>query len=122
MSVIRCQVWLALLLSLAGSAAPKYTLTDLGALTGYPNSRAYAINNKGQVVGQVAKVEPTIEVHAVLWEGVDGLPIDLNDCIPAGTGLILMKAVAINDAGQIAGEARDANMGIHAVLLTPVKE
>ncbi len=32
-----------------------------------------------------------------------------------------MKAVAINNHGQIAGEASDAKGNIHAVLLTPIQ-
>jgi probable HAF family extracellular repeat protein len=40
-------------------------MTDLGTLTGYNESEAYAINDKGWVVGGAKN--GTVE-HAVLWK------------------------------------------------------
>jgi Calx-beta domain len=44
---------------------------------------------------------------------------NLNTLIPAGTGLHIAYANAINNAGQIAATAFDAQGHYHAVLLTP---
>ncbi|MES2460071.1 MAG: hypothetical protein V4671_05765 [Armatimonadota bacterium] len=89
----------------AQDPAPRYKLTDLGAISGFPNSRAYGINNKGQVVGQVAKLEPKIDAHAVLWE--DGKVRD----ITGPKGLLYTVANSINDLGQAAGGSEIKNYG-----------
>lgn len=93
--------------SSAQNAVPRYKLTDLGALSGYPNSRAYGINNKGQVVGQVAKLQPKLEAHAVLWD--NGKVQDI--AVPEG--LAYGVATAINDQGQIVGGSEIQNYGSH---------
>jgi probable HAF family extracellular repeat protein len=72
-------------------------------------SAAADINNAGQIVG-----------GANLWS--DGVRADLNDLVPAGSGLTIWSATAINEAGQIAATALDARGGQHAVLLTPLPE
>ncbi|MFN7944303.1 MAG: hypothetical protein U0Z53_03050 [Blastocatellia bacterium] len=73
--------------------AQGYTITDLGTLGG-AQSRAYAINARGHVVGFAATSDD--HFHAFLWDG------SLHDL---GTlpGTVESNAVAINDAGQIAG-------------------
>lgn len=81
------------------------TLIDLGALPGDACANAYFVNDHGQVVGTSENRElcsvPTGE-HAFLWE--DGGPmVDLNTLIPPGASLQLTFAVAINNAGEIAG-------------------
>ena len=53
------------------------------------------------------------------WIYVDGVVTNLNTLIPAGTGLHIAYANAINNAGQIAATAFDAQGHNHAVLLTP---
>ncbi|BCM92845.1 hypothetical protein IAD21_04729 [Abditibacteriota bacterium] len=91
----------------AQNVVPRYSLTDLGALSGFSNSRAYGLNNKGQVVGQVAKLEPQLEAHAVLWDGnkVEGITVP--------EGLKYSASHGINDAGQIVGGAEIQNYGSH---------
>jgi probable HAF family extracellular repeat protein len=71
---------------------------------------AYDINDSGQVVGWSLG-------RAYIYE--DGVVTDLNTLIPAGSGLTLYAATAINNAGQIVGYARGGNR-FHAFLLTPV--
>jgi probable HAF family extracellular repeat protein len=85
-------------------------MTDLGTLPGYEHSVAYGINTAGQVVGWVETAASGGDityggVHAVLWE--NGAIVDLNSRIPAGTALLLAKATAINDNGQIVGQGLD---------------
>ncbi|MDQ2730056.1 MAG: DUF3466 family protein [Armatimonadota bacterium] len=92
---------------MAQTAAIRYKLTDLGAMSGFPYSRAYGINNKGQVVGQVAKLEPNIEAHAVLWDG----PKMRDIAVPEG--LLYGAANSINDGGQVVGGSELENYGSH---------
>ncbi|MBN1342790.1 MAG: hypothetical protein JXQ73_08940 [Phycisphaerae bacterium] len=80
------------------------SMTDLGTLTG-GSSVALGINEVRQVVG-------ISDECGFLWHA--GTMIDLNTRIPAGTGLNIVDARDINNAGQIA-----ANTEWSAVLLNP---
>ena len=55
----------------------------------------------------------------MLWDGPGAAAIDLNTAIPAGSGLTLMTAFSINDAGEITGQAVLADGTEHAYLLIP---
>ena len=81
-------------------------MIDLGG--GY----AVDINNAGQVIGY------GYVNGAFIWS--DGVRANLNDLVPAGSGLSLAYANAINDAGQIVVTAYDAQGVQHAVLLNPL--
>jgi probable HAF family extracellular repeat protein len=79
-------------------------MRDLGTLNGDKASAVGAINSKGQVVGYSCPwtCEDHRHDHAALWQ--NGSIFDLNKLIRAGnTGLILTRAFAINDRGEIAG-------------------
>jgi len=99
------------------------SVTDLGALgTGF-FSRALGINSRGDIVGSshtggfdCSSVCFPLE-HAFLYQG--GVMSDLNDLIPVDSGWELISATGINDSGQIAARAMDAQRGQRAVLLTP---
>lgn len=80
-------------------------LGDYGSI-----SRAYSINNLGQVVG-------FNESDAYLWE--HGMQFRLNDLIPAGSGWYLSSAQDINDLGQIVGRGSNSISSERAFLLTP---
>jgi probable HAF family extracellular repeat protein len=84
-----------------------------------PSSEAYAgdINDAGVVVGSMRAGGGFSNFHG--WVYVDGVVTNLNTLIPAGTGLHIAYANAINNAGQIAATAVDAQGRSHAVLLTP---
>ena len=69
-------------------------LTDLHP-AGSTSSRAYAVNDAGQVVGFVFD-QPSSHQHATLWQG--GVSTDLS---PPGANFSV--AYAINAAGDIAG-------------------
>lgn len=89
-------------------------LTDLGTLPGDAASSANGINNHGEIVG--TSFDGTFSPRAVVWW--NRVITDLNTCIPADSGWILMNANGVNDAGQIAGNGF-LNGSPHAFLLTP---
>lgn len=94
----------------------------LGGLRPGEASVAYSINNHGQIVGYAA-TGTDLGDAAVLWE--NGEIKDLNRLIPPGSGWVLMRANAINDAGQIIGigrtgpAGRDGSFPERAFLLNP---
>jgi probable HAF family extracellular repeat protein len=98
-------------------------MMDLGNLG--KTSTAFSINSSGQVVG-ASRVKPG-DIRAFLWE--DGGPmIDLNTLIPADSSLQLVRALSINDRGEIAGigvppgvPAQDEETNGHAFLLIPIE-
>ena len=102
-------------------------IKDLGTVDGDPCSRAYGLNERGQVVGGSSDCT-TGFLHAFLWE--EGGPmLDLNKLIPPGSGWVLTNAFNINDRGEILAKAApegftpndDADLG-HLALLVPCKE
>ena len=84
-----------------------------------PSAEAYAsdINDAGVVVGTMRAGGAVTKYHG--WIYVDGIVTNLNTLIPAGTGLHIAYANAINNTGQIAATAMDAQGRYHAVLLNP---
>ena len=97
-------------------------LYENGAMTALPvpSSESYAgdINDSGVVVGTMRAGGGRSNYHAYIFS--DGVVRNLNSLIPAGSGLHLMYANAINNAGQIVGVAIDERASYHAFLLTPV--
>jgi probable HAF family extracellular repeat protein len=94
------------------------TMTNIDTLDS-GNSTGLAINDNGVVVGVVNIPIGSGNTHAFVFMG--GSMMDLNTLIPAGSGLTLMQANGINDAGEIVGDAQSNSDGsVHAFLLTPV--
>jgi probable HAF family extracellular repeat protein len=87
-------------------------MTDLGTLGGNYSS-ATGINSSGQIIGNS-------DAGPFIWE--DGVMTDLNSLIAAGSGWSLRYAEAINDAGQIVGDAISPDGSDHAFLLTPLPD
>ena len=85
-----------------------YSVTDLGTLPGGTRSRAYGINNAGQVTGYS-------DGHAFVYS--NGQMMDLNALIDPALGVTLLEGRGINDSGQIV-----ANSAFRAYLLTPIPE
>ena len=93
------------------------SIGGLGSLEG--ESRAYGINNSGQVVGQAA-VTVGAPDYAFLWE--NGQMLNLNLLVPEGSDFVLQKATAINNYGWIVGTGKRPGEDYHAFLLTPIPE
>ncbi len=93
---------------------------DIGTFGGeaYEISKAYGINDSGQVVGTCSGSDGYN--HAFLYS--DGAMIDLNTFLPADSGWLLARACAINDSGQIVGIGMNPEGFTGAYLLTPAPE
>jgi probable HAF family extracellular repeat protein len=81
-------------------------IQDLKTVDGDSISYAYAINERGQVVGQ--SLGGPYGTRAFIWE--NGVMTDLNCLMPPGSRYLLY-ANDINDSGRITGEAYDPNTG-----------
>lgn len=96
-------------------------LQNLGTLAGTVSkpgiqSQAISINRQGWVVGSA--LNSAGESRAVIWE--NGVATDLNTLIPVGSGVVLTRAVAINNKGQVvAQEQLRADGPTRSFLLTP---
>jgi probable HAF family extracellular repeat protein len=98
------------------------TATDLGTLGGNW-SRAFSINNSGQIVGDsLDSNSGTGSQHATLWDKTTA--IDLNRFLTPNeisAGWVLSSASGINDNGWIVGTVSNSLLSVnHAFLLTPV--
>jgi probable HAF family extracellular repeat protein len=90
------------------------SMVDPGILPGYESSFATGINASGQVVGYCHSDNNSDTPF--IWDSVRGMR-DLNTLLPAGSGWVLSRALAINDFGQIVGTGRNGDVG--AFLMTP---
>ncbi|MFC1572160.1 T9SS type A sorting domain-containing protein [Candidatus Eisenbacteria bacterium] len=103
-------------------------IVDLGRTPGppvcsadpyYTDNIALAINSHEQIVGHAQCIASGGSLAAFLWQ--DGVMYNLNDLIPPGSGWDLIKALDINDAGEIVGLGIAPGGGsyIRAFLLVP---
>ena len=98
----------------------KWRATYLGNLHSGDCALGQSINASGQVVG-ISGPNGCTTTLAFLWE--DGGPMaDLNTLVPPNSGLQLVEGHQINDRGEIAVGALDANGNNHSVLLIPCDE
>jgi probable HAF family extracellular repeat protein len=93
----------------------------LGRPDGSTACVANAINNNGWIVGLCDRPGGSgvmfVDSVAVLW--VDGEPVILDDLVSQEARWSGMRALAVNDNGQIVCTALDAAGDIHALILTP---
>jgi len=94
-------------------------MRDLGTLSGDAISEALGINESGQVVG-VSYGAGFSHPRAFLWQ--DGVMMDLNNLIPAGSSLTLQVAGDINDRGEITGTAFDSSTQTSPAFLAIPRE
>jgi probable HAF family extracellular repeat protein len=94
---------------------------DTGSMTAIAvpsvDAQAADINDSGVVVGTMKASGGLSNNHA--WVYQDGVVTNLNSLVVPGSGLHIAFAYAINNVGQIAGVAVDAQGFSHGVLLTP---
>jgi probable HAF family extracellular repeat protein len=90
-------------------------ITNLGTLPGDCDSSAYAINSKGQIIGDSYDCD-TFSPRPFLWE--NGHMYGFNIVPPAGTQLMLSEPASINDQGEIVGFSL-LDTGYQAFLLVP---
>jgi len=83
--------------------------TDLGSLGGEFNNAAWAINNRGQIVG-ASDLPGDNTGHAFLWQ--NGVMTDLGT-LPGDFGSV---AGSINDRGQVVGQSCNAEGNCRAFL------
>ncbi|MBN1845384.1 MAG: hypothetical protein JW810_06840 [Sedimentisphaerales bacterium] len=95
----------------------------LGGLVDGQGSLAYAINNRGQIVGTAGQLDPEGEpvARAVLFDpSGQGNNIDLNSLIQPDLGWVLKAAYDINESGWIVGYGQNPQGISHrAFLLIP---
>ncbi len=92
-----------MLLGLVGGPARgdfAYHVTPVGTLNGGSLSRAYAINDQGQVAGEADTSGGNL--HGFYWAGVGHPLVDIGTLDGGNTS----QAAGINDAGQVAGQSR----------------
>jgi probable HAF family extracellular repeat protein len=98
-------------------------LTSFGLLPGDFGGEADSINSRGQVVGGNWDSNFYWN-HAFIWQ--NGVMTDLNTLIPYNANLYAVFAAAINDRGQIGGQAvvisGPEKGNIHSFLATPVNQ
>jgi probable HAF family extracellular repeat protein len=93
-----------------------YGLSDLGTLEGSRyGSWAFAIS--GDLIVGTSSSSIDRSDHAFLYDiNGPGYPVDLNDLIPADSGLVLQSAIGVNAVGQIVA----CGSASRTFLLTPV--
>lgn len=87
-------------------------------MPGFVGSVATAINNQGAIVGYSFTPPGAARTVRAFLRPANGPMLDLNALIPWNAGLLLHRACAINEGGQIAGIG-NYNGLYRAYLLTP---
>ncbi|MCS6770774.1 MAG: Ig-like domain-containing protein [Kiritimatiellae bacterium] len=82
--------------ALAATSGVLYAVRDLGALGG-SSSRAHAVSERGEVVGEAETADG--QIRAFLWSAERGM----RDLGTLGGGF--SRAYAVNDRGEVAGES-----------------
>ncbi len=94
----------------------QHGMKNLGTLPGDVASGAVAINDAGEIVG--ISIDPAGNPRAIYWH--NGIPVDLNTQVAAGSNLYLLWASDINNRGEITGWGADTSTGeIHTYLAVP---
>jgi probable HAF family extracellular repeat protein len=109
------------LFSCSLAAAQKYTITDLGALSGFTSSYGVDINSSGQVTGcsdnstlPTVPCTSNIPADAYLWSSANGMQ-DLGNL----SGNDLSIGYVVNDAGEVVGYSASTQTGVgHGFLWT----
>jgi probable HAF family extracellular repeat protein len=92
-------------------------MTEIGDAKHYASQIPWAINVRGQIVGQAA-TSPDLAPHAVRFKGLDKV-VDLNDEVLNLEDWSLVVARSVNDEGVIAGWGRRQFGVVRAFVLIP---
>jgi probable HAF family extracellular repeat protein len=93
----------------------QHGMKNLGTLPGDVASGAVAINDTGEIAG--ISIDPAGNLRAVYWH--NGIAVDLNTQVAAGSNLYLLWAAAINNRGEITGFGVTSTGETHAFLAVP---
>jgi probable HAF family extracellular repeat protein len=94
----------------------QHGMKNLGTLPGDVASGSVAINDAGEIVG--VSFDPSGSPRAAYWH--NGIPVDLNTLVAAGSNLYLLWASDINNRGEITGWGVDTSTGeIHTYFAVP---
>jgi probable HAF family extracellular repeat protein len=96
-------------------AQPKYTVTDLGTLSGGFHSEATGINAAGQVVG----FSPSSSGFVHAFRTAPGAPINPATDDLGTLGGAMSQATGINNAGQVGGVSITGTGNFHAFRTAP---
>jgi probable HAF family extracellular repeat protein len=95
-------------------------MTDLGTLGPCLNSTAFAVNSKGQVVGDTADCPGGNGGPSFFSENGEPM-VDINTLVVPGSDIEVVDAIYINDQGEVAGAGILPSGDVHAVLLVPAR-
>jgi probable HAF family extracellular repeat protein len=96
----------------------KTGMQDLGTLPGDVQANALGLNNQTQVVG--GSIDANNNLRAFLWQ--NGAMTDLNTLVQPNSGLHLIAAADINDAGEISGMALDNAGAVVGFVAVPNRQ
>lgn len=91
-------------------------MEEIGMLPGFDRCAAVDVNDPGEVIGGCDQLKNPNNDHPFIWQ--HGVMTDLNHLIAPDSGILFTIANAINDVGQITGQAR-LDWNDVAVVLTP---
>jgi uncharacterized membrane protein len=103
---------------------------DLGIIPGYVASVAYAVNNRGEIVGNALQglwhggvcIYTTLGPPILFDPTGGGANAPLNELISPDSGWRLQSATGINDSGWIVGVGRNPDGESHGYVLKPIPE
>jgi len=93
-------------------------MTDLGTLGPCLNSTAFAVNSKGQAVGDTGDCPGGGGGPSFYSENGEPM-VDINTLVLPSSDIEVVDAIYITDKGEVAGAAMLPNGDFHAVLLVP---
>lgn len=93
---------------------------DLGTVGEDTSSFPAMINNSGQITG--GSCDQEMNCRAFLWDPAGSTMVDLNELATEGSGLHMIFASWINEAGDVVGQAVNPETGeLHGFLATPTR-
>ena len=101
------------------------SINDLGVVDPCQNSTATSVNSAGDAVGGLGACtdNPDDQNYASAFFWHKGKPMaDLNTLVTPASDMHIEFATAINDRGEIVGNAYSETGDLHVILLVPTEE